>query len=295
MRRIIYIFLCTATLWGCTIEFGKNGNGVEPDPTPTPEPGTQLVDLDFQLVSGAAFVSNVRSVDVTILDAVGNYVRTEKVKSVDNMQLSLPVGNYRLVFWGNLGANSMVDEGWITHAAPGVNVDKLYYGPCVGVTRAGEAQSYFPLSVTENGGEGVINFTHAHRTLALYIDGFPANEQPSVEMSGLPAGLSFSGMSVQGGTTSQTVTAKPVSKDEKTYSLATFNTFRFDDPSGITIVIRNAAGEEVVTTTLADMLNGVDYDTEKIEIELVVKVDFINASVDISLPGWDGVNIVVPV
>lgn len=272
------------------------------------------VDIDFALDGGGGFAGRVSSVDVGIFDGEGVYLRTERVGAAAlaayaGINLSLVPGDYRLVFWANLDAATKIDnrgaywEWRLVHAdglfdAGGVCVtgraDPLWYAPCGAAVRGNAArvgatpQSYYPLTVTAAAGpqRHAVGFVHAYRTLDIYVEGLPDDDAPLVEVSGLPAGLSYSGARAIGTTVTHLQQTSPVEKLGRRYAAASFRTFRFDDARGIDIAVRGADGEKLYSIPLTEALAAGGGDTAQVSIEFVIGFRSGTASVSISIPDW---------
>lgn len=267
-----------------------------------PEVIEDNVRLEFRLVSGEVFKDKVTTVRVDIYDGSGAFLKTEQIgqaaiSEYAGMVVTLDPGDYRMVFWANTGGNTTVSgTDRVTYAqisgttppATG-NGDRVWYAP-YGATRADAPLEYYTLTVPDGGDySDVVYFTHAHRSLEIYIKGLsqdPAS-QPTVEVTGLPAGLGYFGMTPLTSAPT-TVTASQgtslTTEDNTVYSAATFDTFLFDDMTGIDIVIRDAGGNELYRIPLADAVEESSADPTKIIIRLVFT--FINGRVEVTLPGW---------
>ncbi len=267
-------------------------------------PPERNVRLDFRLIGEENFTQHVTSVDAYIYDAAGTYLRTERIEEHhlgehEGMYLTLDPGDYRMVFWANLNGNTSVtghegDSGEVGHAdhrhndegVLTVNGDQLWYGPSTPPTRAtrGTPQEHYALSVPEEGEHSdVIHFTHAHRSLEIYVKGLA--DQPTVDVEGLPVCMEHQGMETKEGTVNASHETSPVEKDGVGYAATVFDTLYFEDMDGIVIVIRNAAGAELYRTTLADAIAQSEADPDGRVIQLVFT--FLNGTVKVGLPAWE--------
>ncbi len=178
--RTLQLLLPMAFLTGC---FSQDYSFCPPE---------HNMKLDFRLVGEENFMQHITSVDAFIYDAAGTYMRTEHIEEhhlneYEGMHLNLDPGDYRMVFWANIHEHASVtgheghsgevghdehcynDEGVLIE-----NVDRLWYGPSIPPTRAtrGTPQEYYTLTIPEEGEHSdVIHFTHAHRTLEIYVKG----------------------------------------------------------------------------------------------------------------------------
>ncbi len=270
-------------------------------------PPERNVRLDFRLVGEENFTRHVTSVDAYIYDAEGTYLRTERLEEHhlgehEGMYLTLDPGDYRMVFWANLNGNTSVtghegDSGEVGHAdhrhnddgVLTVNGDQLWYGPSTPPTRAtgGTPQEHYALTIPEEGEySDVIHFTHAHRSLEIYVKGL--SDMPTVDIEGLPAGLQHKGMEVLTETVIASHKTSPVEKDGTGYAATTFDTFYFKDIEGIEIVIRNDAEAELYRMSLADAIAQSEADPDGRVIQLVFT--FLNGNVEVTMPGWNSSN-----
>ncbi len=263
------------------------------------------VRFDFGMADKTIdFEDHISSVDVGIFDGAGNHLRTERLESSDiaahqGAVFTLPSGSYRFVFWANVGENTQIDG--LDGALPRVvysdvrgsdilmvgDGDKLFYAPSSALTRGHRAPTmdFYSLVLPVGGThKDVIYFTHAHRSLEIFVKGL-SDSQPFFEIEGLPIGSQHFGMQALPNTkVVASQAAVPVEKDGEHYLAANFDTFYFDDMDGIEIVIRNGEGRELYRTSLADAVAESHSDPDEIVIELVL--GFIDGSVEITIPDW---------
>jgi len=274
-----------------------------------PEVLNDNVTLQFKLRSGESFKSNVSSVYVGYFDGNGTYIKSERIEQAainefEGMVVTLAPGDYRMVFWANVNDNTKIDGvdgsspkvtySQMTTANPPVvgNGNDVYYAPYGLPTRAGEEPlEYYALTVPAGATySDVIYFTHAHRSLEIYIKGLSGNpyKLPTVELTGLPAGLKYFGME-ELVNPPLTVTSRHntslVTMDNIVYAAAGIHTFLFEDMEGINIIIRDSDGNELYNIPLADAIEESNADPDKIIIKLVFS--FMNGKVEVSMPGWD--------
>jgi hypothetical protein len=265
------------------------------------------VRIDLGLTSNEDFARNVASVDAYIYDAVGNYIYTEHLDKheLDNyqgMELRLDPGEYRMVFWANMGTNTVAngyegDSGYVSYTdnsynSAGVvttNADHLWYAPYI-IQRSddrGSPQDYYSLIVPAQGVySDVVLFGYAYRSLEIYVEGLTA--LPTLYVEGLPERLGFNAMKEM---PNQTVTVshetESVEQNGVEYAITTFDSFYFEDvtESGTEIVIRNADGTELSRMTLADAIAESGADPTARTIPLLFK--FLSGNVSVTMPGWN--------
>lgn len=278
--------------------------------TKGPQP---TVSIDFALDSGETFAAKVRSVDAGIFDGEGNYLRTERVENPGKgMQIALDPGDYRLVFWGNVGKSTKIDDidnggaGRVVHNdaifdMAGMHVmreiDPLYYGP-YGNTAAqwpGMSLSYLPLTVTGELQSRKVTLVHAFREFGFFVSGLPEGEFPVVELDGCPEALCYSGMMETGERQIQCCRTRSCQMNGIRYVVASFRTFRFNDDCNVDIVVRDAEHEtELYRTSLADAVmrgSGGEQQTERTGFVLGFSDSGSdpdgNVRVDISIVPWN--------
>ena len=267
-------------------------------------PPERNLKLDFNLISEENFMQHISSVDAFIYDAEGAYIRTERITEsqlarYQGMTLDLDPGDYKMVFWANLGENTGLsrhddgESGEVGHAdhrfdsrgLVTVNGDQLWYGPSTPPTRASEGtpQENYALTIPEEGDySDEILFTNAHRSLEIYVGGL--SELPTIEIEGLPTGLEHMGMEALAGTETASHETSPVDKDGESYAATVFDTFYFDDMEEIMIVIRSAGGDELYRISLADAIAECEADPDARVIQLVFT--FMHGTVEVTMPGW---------
>ncbi len=96
------------------------------------------------------------------------------------------------------------------------------------------------------------------------------------------------GMNTKEGTVNATHETSPVSKNDERYATTTFDTIYFEDTDGIVIVIRNTAGAELYSISLADAIVQSEADPDERVIQLVFT--FLNGTVEVTMPGWSTTN-----
>jgi hypothetical protein len=292
--RTALLLLPAVALAGC---IGEDYGVCEPE---------RNVKFDFRLVGENGFTEHVSSVEAYIYDGSGNYLRSERIDSrglatFEGMQLTLDPGEYRMVFWANMNGNTDVQghdrgSGVVSHAdhrygAPGVvtvNGDRLWYGPSIPPapsTRAtrGIPQEHYALTIPE-GGEfsDVIHFTHAHRSLAIWVKGLAS--PPTVDVEGLPGSMKHMGMEPLSGTVVGSHRTSTVEKNGTDYAATTFDTFYFEQLKGISIVLRGPAGTELYRIPLTEAIEMSRADPEARVLELMFT--FLQGTVEVTIPSW---------
>jgi hypothetical protein len=293
--RVILSLLPLLSLQGC---FKQDYSMCPPD---------YNVRLDLGLAGNDDFAENVVSVDAYIYDVAGNYLYTEHLDKSElndyrGLQLWLAPGDYRMVFWANIGTNTVVrgdvgDAGYVGYSDSSYNAggfviadaDRLWYAPCVdqrGDDR-GIPQDYYSLRVPAEGVySDTVLFGYAYRSIEIYVEGLTA--LPTLYIEGAPERVGFMGMK---DLPTRTVTVshetESVEQSGVEYATATFDTFYFEDTaeSGMEIVILNTAGTELCRTSLADAIAQSGADSTARTIRLLFK--FLSGNITITMPGWN--------
>jgi hypothetical protein len=222
-----------------------------------------------------------------------------------------------MVFWANVGENTYIDgigmpSAHLTYTQiaagdpPTVGSgDKLWYAPYGTTSRADEMPlPYYSLTVPEEGEyNDVVYFTHAHRTVRIYINGPAVMALPRVELKRLPAGLTHSGMERLPDLVTAYGQTVSIIRDDVEHAAIGFDTFRFDgmeEMEDIEIAFSTDVDDrgEFYSVSLAEavreaMENG-GADPDAIALDLQFNgVDHnpdsgnINVDVTITMPGWD--------
>jgi hypothetical protein len=296
--------------------------GEERDDCPPPGPGFNIA-LEFSLPGEDGvdrFLDEIHSVDVFILDSAGGFSRRERVEraaleAYQGLRLRLDPGRYRVTCWGNNAANTAY-EGLATGATTGGiayasvvagatgDGDPLYRAPRPATTRATRAAAragdghavdgLLALDVPATG-DGVtlpVEFSAAHHVVEVRVVGFNGgNSLPGVEIAGLPAGDELlSGLSLlDASLATRRVTGRKEAVDDGSNShasVATFTTFRFalDDPAVIIRVLDGAGNEACPPVVLAD---AIDPAAPSTAITIYITINFINATVEVTVEGWE--------
>jgi hypothetical protein len=283
----------------CPPDVGGRGPGTEND---------YNVRLAFSLFDGEAFRNSVTNVDAVLFDGGGNYLRSEQITSeelaeYEGLTLELAPGDYRMVFWANVGGNTKYevvgDEAYITYSNIGAfdmtgNGGKLFYAPYGVPSRVGEQPlNYYAFTVPASGElyNDQVQFINAYRSLDLFIRNPEGNPDDiySVEITGLPAQLTFFGMNTTDKTVTSSITTTTVVNEEGEFQSASFAANPFTDMDGMDITIRNSGGEVIYEGPLADVIDESGENPGNIDIDLLF--DFKDVGVVITVPGWESEDI----
>jgi hypothetical protein len=278
-----------------------------------PLPAT--VSFDFVLSSGESFGERVTAVNAGVFDSAGNYLHTTRVgksnlEKHEGMDMSLPPGDYRIVFWANMNGSTKAEgldgamTGRLTHSDTVFDAynrvvgqtDPLFYAPFgelpQAVSRAGTgSHDFYPLTVEPGTVENhVISFIHAYRIIEVFLVGLEEDEFPTVEIGGLPQGLSYNGMNRLNGNVLQTQPTSRLYKDGQTHKMARFRSFRFDAPEDVEIAVvgggwNGGERDDLFRIRLDEAIERFSFDFGQITIQLVFT--FRDGTVDITMPGWD--------
>jgi hypothetical protein len=248
-------------------------------------------------------------VDAYIYDAAGNYLQTEHLDKSDleiyqGMTLRLDPGDYRMVFWANVGANTVVSgyedaSGYVGYSngsynSQGIvtaNADRVWYAPSISQRSEGKGvpQDYYSLTVPEQGVfSDVVLFTYAYRSIEIFVEGLTA--LPTLYVEGLPESLGFTAMATRTGTVTASHRTEPVEQSGVEYAVSTFDSFYFEDTAegGMEIVIRNTAGTELCRMSLVDAIAQSGADPTARDISLLFR--FLSGNVTVTMPGWSNTN-----
>jgi hypothetical protein len=217
-----------------------------------------------------------------------------------------------MVFWANAGENTYID-GIGTQAAHLTYTqvsdeakvgtgDKLWYAPFGSPSGAGEIPlPYYSLTVPAEGvSTDVIYFTHAHRTVRIYINGEAVSALPTVEMERLPVGLTHSGMERLPELVTASGRTVSIERNGVEHAAIGFDTFRFDgmeQMEDIFIVFLTEVDDrgEFYRISLADAIrqdSRIDPDAIALDLQfngvaINPEGGDINADVTVTMPNWD--------
>jgi hypothetical protein len=292
--------------------------GEDRDDCPPPGPEFNIA-LEFSLPDEDGvdrFLDEIHSVDVFILDSAGGFSHRERVERAaledyQGLRLHLDPGRYRVTCWGNNAANTAYDgllpgvtTGGIAYSSIVAGAvgdsDPLYRAPRPKTTRAAAltgaelaVDGLLTLEVPATG-TGItlpVEFSAAHHVVETRVVGFNGNTAPGVEIAGLPAGDELlSGLSLlDASLATRRVIARKGAVDDGTnghVTVATFTTFRFalDDPAVVIRVLDGAGNEAHPPIVLADVI---DPATPSTAITIYITINFITATVEITVKGWE--------
>ena len=287
---------------------------VREDRSGCPPPGPN-VKIGFALFDEGLFTDEITSVTAVLFDGQGTYIppaTTLDKAALDRyagVNLTLAAGDYRMVFWANVGNNTgfrVIDgipvltyrnfDG--TEQQVFGNGDPVWYAPAVPATRTDAVARplrYYEFTVPASGGyTGGGGFTETHNTVNIYIGGLPLDpgSMPTVEITNLTSALNFYGMQPLDDplpTVTSVLRTVPVVRDNVTYALAAFDTPPLGDMEGMYIVVKDAAGNEIFRMLMADAITRSGSDPTAHEINQLLNFGDMNVSVEIW--DWDNKNL----
>ncbi len=299
--RLLCLTALASAMAGCV---GEDMSGCQ-----TAKPN---VKIDFSLFDGGLFTDEITSVAAVLFDGGGTYIppattlAKADLERYTGVELTLAPGDYRMVFWANVGDNT---EGRVIDGTPVVtykdfngagqqvlgNGDPAWYAPAVAAARAGRIARplpYYEFSVPADGDyTGAVAFAEAHNAMNIIIEGLPQNaaSMPTVEITNLAPAVTFFGMQPLDDplpTVTSAVKTDPVQVDGVPYAMAAFDTFPLGDMAGMYLVVRNAAGSEIFRIALADAIeqSGADPTAHEINLRLV----FGEMNVTVEIWDWSG-------
>jgi hypothetical protein len=253
------------------------------------------VKIDFRLFDGGVFTNNVSSVIAVVFDSAGRYIPPAIMLDQTTLfqyagvELALAPGDYRMVFWANVGDNTEIK---VVNGVPIItyknvtgenevlgNGDPVWYAPAIAATRAGEVPQpleYYSFTVPEEGDfTDVVSFTETHNSVNIYIKGLPLDSAalPTVELTNLASAAEFYGMDPLTDpmpTVTSAVQTVVTEKESVFYALAAFDTSPLGDMEGIDIVVKNAAGDENYRVALINAIAESNANPGDHEIELIL-------------------------
>ncbi len=274
-------------------------------------PAEPNVKISFTLFDEGLFTDEITSVVAVLFDGQGTYVPPATtldkatLEQYAGIEIALAPGNYRMVFWANVGDNTeirVIDGTPVltyknfdgTEQQVLGNGDPVWYAPAVSATRVdsdARPLRYYEFTVPVNGSyTDEVAFTETHNTVNIYIGGLPldVDSMPTVEITNLASAVTFYGMQPLDDplpTITSAVQTVAVSRDNVTYALAAFNTSPLGDMTGMYIVIKNAAGNEVFRIPLADAI--VQSGTDPTSHETNLLINFGDLNVTVGIWDWD--------
>ena len=296
--RLLCLAAVASVMAGCVRE--------DPGNCPPAEPN---VKINFTLFDEGLFTNEIMSVIAVLFDGQGTYIPPAKTldkATLDRyagVELALAPGNYRMVFWANVGNNTEIK---VVDGTPALtyknldgteeqmlgNGDPVWYAPAVAATRGeGNAQplQYYGFTVPADGDyTDEVAFTETHNSVNVYIGGLPldADAMPTVEITNLTSAATFYGMQLLDDplpTITSAVQTVAINMDNASYALAAFDTSPLGDMAGVHIVIKNAAGNEILRIPLTDAIAQSGADPTAHKISLLITFGEVNVTVRI----WD--------
>lgn len=271
------------------------------------------VSLEFLLRDedgNYVFESNVSTIELGIYNDKGILVMIKHIPQTElagfqGVRLTLDPGIYYVVGWGNIGENTKYIgvnspheyEPRITYtnlnSGRVADADKVYYAPKGGenlIGAVGFSNAYRMTVDPVTGHAGVLEFTAAHRTVKVYVEGYSGGI-PQVELLNLPESLAWFGAKwlADSFNPNPVITASgkttPVRQENVRYDYAVFDTFYFDADNNIILnVVDNSTQEAVCTVTLNEAFEGIGF---PVGITVCVMVRFTPAGVEVGIPNWE--------
>lgn len=283
-------------------------------------PEENVMLLFTRMLSGSdQFQSCVQTVDVMVFDENGRFLLRKTVTQLEmeafrsinqdgkyGTSLSLAPGKYRIVCWGNAGANSLYQNLTTSHnfsdaslhhtsfnLGVGKNYDPLYYAPSMNSTVNPEI---FYLTVPEYGSQvSTINFTAAHDTVEIYIKGFssindPENDTPEVEVTLMSIAYDFQMVTQYDQPFCFVQNAQNTTFENVTLAGVQFITAQIGNDNPIQIHIKDPFNQEIKkTVNLKDFLADNSIALDPTDHDLIsIMVEFNGLDVKVTLPSWNG-------
>ncbi len=308
--RLACFAVLTPLVYGCIKEDLKDC------PPPT---AVNNVKIDFALFNPQdLFTDEISSVIAVLFDGQGTYIPPTKtldkaaLDQYPGIEMALAPGDYRMVFWANVGTNTQIkvgDDGIpiITYtAADGTNQqvigngDPVWYAPAVAASRVDQnAQPLenYQFAVPADGNyTDQVSFTETHNSVNVYLHGLPLDptQMPFVEITNLAAAATFYGMDALADplppvtSSLQTVV---IEQDDEPYALAAFETSPLGGKTGMDLVIKDAQGNEIYRTSLTDAITQSGVDPNSHELNILVDFSYYGDPVldmVVKISAWDG-------
>lgn len=272
-------------------------------------PPKENVIIRFRYERGTGqdlFGQHITNTGVTVFTATGNFVTECLLEQSDlttfqGVRLLLEPGDYRLVCWGNLYEQSIMDiRATLDHSAilhtyremgNSQTDDPLYYAPLIADISDPDA-SAFLFTVPEKGVvDKTIDFTAAHKTLRIFVKGYMEQGAepvhcPQIEVTDLASAYDFR---------MQTYTDFPIhftqratTTSDPEIAVSVFHTALFENDNPIFINIKQALyGSTVWSVNLRQFLvdNKIvltpgDHD------QIDILVEFRKIGVTVTIPNW---------
>lgn len=276
-------------------------------------PGVKDNNLTLEFVltdekGNDVFPDKIHKVDVFIFDRAGQLVERQTVDRnllsfFAGTELYLNPGDYRIVCWGNAGDKTVFDEATrgclfadasvsnctLNEYMRAANGDPLYYGP-----QTTTQSQTFIITVPEQGSKTAsVSFCRAHIKIEVYIKGFVDKTTqnvllpPIVELTNIPGSYDFEMQSFGSAICYRDVTSYR-NVEGKEMAVIDFYTPCFEPDAPIQVLIGKSSDESIVTTiNLKEFIekNNIDISNHT-ETVIPILVEYKQASVDITLPGW---------
>lgn len=271
--------------------------------------------LEFRLDEGGNNILNdrINSVDVALFDTGNNFVahrRLEKAELMVNNTVTFTVdpGDYRVVCWGNVLANStmtVMDANAVMNLCCVETVSPksgcpLYYAPFKSAyvtrfsgvyTRANDHSGHTITIPPRKRVTKVMEFARAHRSVNVYVKGFDdivglQNIPATVEITKLPRRYDFF-LNVDPARIDFKQQASPVSTPGGIMTLAKFNSPFYDIKNDIVInVYKTSDGSLAHTLNLLNHITTYAL-TNLDDIDILLEFDVSNTVVNVVLPNWN--------
>lgn len=301
------LLLLSAVLGGC----------IKQDYNACPVPNNCTLIFQMKDASGNdLFNSKINSVDAAVFDVSNRLVAYKRLKKADldefcGVRFSVTPGEYRVVCWGNVFANSQLpvltyntttfDDCYL-ETISNVSGCPLYYAPkkapstrALALTRAGEDFTDHTVIVTGNKiTEKEVFFCRAHRTVNIFVQNYsnsPSYDamEPTVELTNIPHKYDFylRTASTRKNYTNQT---GPVTTPQGPMSIASFNAPICDFHNTMFVNLKRSS--DGLLLKAIDLKNYIDTNTIADLNEIDILISFgTNASITVTLPGWKGTNV----
>ena len=296
--RLLCITALASAAAGCV---GEDMSGCPP-------PGPN-VKIAFTLLDEGSLTDEIESVIAVLFDGRGNYIppaTTLDKAALDKyagVELKLDPGDYRMVFWANVGENTEIrvidgtpvltykDFNGTSRQVLG-NGDPVWYAPAVRTTRVdadARPLRYYEFTVTAGGDHtDEVAFTETHNTVNVYIGGLQldAASMPTVEITNLTSAVDFWGMQPLDDplpTVTSAVRTVAVVRDNVSYAMAAFELPPLGDMTGMSLVVRDATGNVIFSIALADAVTQSGADPTSHGINQLLNFGDVNVTVEV----WD--------
>ncbi len=255
------------------------------------------------------FNAKIHGVEVFVFDNNGYFVQQQTVDKASlsvfcGTEMNLSPGTYSIVCWGNTSEktsfSSLLDwrEAFLSHSFfnsidQANDGDPLFYAP----KPSGDfSDQSFWVTIPEQGGQtAAIYFCDAHIRIEIYIKGFAGELlqremlPPIVELTDIPTGYKFDMETLNDHMSYRDITFTQ-SIEEEEFDAAVFHTPFFDENTPIQILIKKQSDNTTVTTiSLKDFIRDNNIEISKEGTVIPILVEYKQASVHISLPGWNHV------